>query len=709
MGEQDGKSSLSEAPASTKSFLLKPRILCPAVVFAMALALYVWTLAPTVTLVDSGELILAAHTPGVAHPPGFPLYVLLSHLATLVPIGNVAERVNFASALFAAIAAGIVTLIAFEAMGAPEDSGKQGVKPAAKRRKRKGASQAADKTEKSVSSQSIAPFALACGLLFASSRTLWAYATIAEVYTLNTMLVTLIVFLMLRWRSLTIDERDKGGSGKHDRWLNAAALVFGLALGVHHVTVGLLLPALAILVFKVEGLGFFAGKRLWRAALFSFAGLAVYLYLPMAASRSPIMNWGDPRTFDRFISHVTGWQYRIFFEARPERIGQQISDFVRLALREFGPPWLPLILIFSLAGFIYLYRRSGALFWFLALTIGVNLAYNVNYEIAEDKDAYYLPVFLALVVSAGIGLRWAVGAAFTTVGQSWQLHSPRIATALGLALALLLPGLSLGSSFRFNDRGQYYVARDYLENILTTVEPGGMLLTLDWQVYSPMLYLREIEGFRHDAVVIDVNHLRRTWYFDYLERVYPEVMNASREQVDAFLEDLRRWEQDEDLYKRDLTLNRRISERFQNLILTLVANQMRSGSVYITQEIATYREGRESDWAEALSKKYQTVPQGLVFQLYGDREFHEPARPALLTRGLTDGSLSFADDDVVSIKVIPVYAGMLFNRGRYLALVNRHAEAIEAFKEALVFNPRFSAASVARAESELAVRKAAGL
>src|SRR5262249_1300227 len=60
------------------------------------------TMAPTVTLVDSGELIVASAALGVAHPPGFPLYCILAHLASFLPLGSVARRVNFASALFAA-------------------------------------------------------------------------------------------------------------------------------------------------------------------------------------------------------------------------------------------------------------------------------------------------------------------------------------------------------------------------------------------------------------------------------------------------------------------------------------------------------------------------------------------------------------------------------------------------------------------------------
>src|SRR5437763_16284396 len=87
---------------------------CAGFVFIAALMLYARTLAPTVTLVDSGELMLAAHTLGVAHPPGFPLYVLLAHFFTGLPIGSVAARVNFASALFAALAAAMLTLVVAE-------------------------------------------------------------------------------------------------------------------------------------------------------------------------------------------------------------------------------------------------------------------------------------------------------------------------------------------------------------------------------------------------------------------------------------------------------------------------------------------------------------------------------------------------------------------------------------------------------------------
>src|SRR5262252_8249721 len=80
----------------------RERSVCAAVIFVPSLSVYFATMAPSVTLVDSGELIVAAKYLGVAHAPGFPLYVLLAHLASIIPIGTVAQRVNFASGLFAA-------------------------------------------------------------------------------------------------------------------------------------------------------------------------------------------------------------------------------------------------------------------------------------------------------------------------------------------------------------------------------------------------------------------------------------------------------------------------------------------------------------------------------------------------------------------------------------------------------------------------------
>src|SRR5207244_11329616 len=114
--------------------------------------------------------------------------------------------------------------------------------------------------------------ALGAGLLMAFSRTLWFYATVTEVYALNTLLILVVFFLMLRWRRCIIADRRRMSMAMdageitsavtiHDTLLHVAAFVFGLALGIHQVTVGLILPALSVIVYRTVGFRFLGSRR----------------------------------------------------------------------------------------------------------------------------------------------------------------------------------------------------------------------------------------------------------------------------------------------------------------------------------------------------------------------------------------------------------------------------------------------------------------
>jgi hypothetical protein len=156
--------------------------------------------------------------------------VLLAHVATRVPLGDVAERVNAASALFAALAAGVAGLAFRELVLGLSAAMATGVPRREKRRARKDRAAAEARAPHPLGAGALA--AIVTGLLFAFSRTLWGYATVAEVYTLSTLLVASILALVLRWRR-----------AMHPPALPlAAAVAFALGLGVHHVTVALTSP-----------------------------------------------------------------------------------------------------------------------------------------------------------------------------------------------------------------------------------------------------------------------------------------------------------------------------------------------------------------------------------------------------------------------------------------------------------------------------------
>ncbi|PYL06970.1 MAG: hypothetical protein DME33_11970 [Verrucomicrobia bacterium] len=666
--------------------------LCAGAIFLIALVLYSWTLAPTVTLVDSGELIVVAHGLGVAHPPGVPLWVMLAHLASLMPVGNVAVRVNFSSALFAALASGLVTLVVAEFMMTAS------YLPT---RTKRATQRPQNSRDAGVGALLIFAPALGAGLLMAFSRTLWFYGTVTEVYALNTLLILVIFFLMFRWRRRIVAERRDSGAAvtMHDRWLYAAALVFGLALGDHHVTVGLTLPAVAVIVFRTEGLRFFVSRRIIYAALISIGALvAVYAYLPLAASHSPVINWGNPRSLQEIWWHISGRQYRVYLSFSPNTIGVQFVESYRLVLCEFGPAWLPLPLLLAFAGFASAYKRDRTLFWFLLFIVIADLAYDLSYQIAEDKDAYYLPTFISIAIAGGLGIRWFI----QVLVAKPMLPGKRY--VLAATIALLAPAIAFAGNWPFNNRRHYFIAQDYVENLLSTIAPNGMLLTQDWQVASPMFYAQEIEQLRRDVKVVDVNLLRRSWYFDYLRHAYPELVERSREKIDAFVAILREWERDPAAFARDQLLSERITAAFFEMIRSMVINENRIAPVYITRDLL-FTDTLNGELTKWITQNYQLVPEGLAFNLAADQSFHDSPEPHFETRGLADGTLRFAQDDVVKLKVLPVYTSMLTNRGRYLALFNQHERAIVAFNEALALNPGLAAAQEGLAMSEAKLRR----
>jgi hypothetical protein len=630
-----------------------PAAAVAAAVAALALAVYLRTLAPTVTLVDSGELALAARDLGVAHPPGTPLWVLLAHLATLVPWSNVAARVAAASAVFAALASGLMVLVAREALLAVFN--------------RPGSMEAATVAPRWRGL--VAP--AVAGLCFAFSRSLWSYATIVEVYTLNVLLILAVLFLVLRWSR-------RGGDG----WLHASAVIFGLGLGVHHVTVALTLPALAVLVYRAAGADFFRSRRLLlAAAAATLALVAVYSYLPWAASRRPVFDWGDPSTLQRIVWHITGRQYQAFFDMSTQAASRELGTLLRLTARQFGPPFLPLILILALAGAVRLWQRDRRMAVALAVLLGTNVAFGLAYVIGEDKDAYYLPSFLALALLASFGAQALLG----------RVHRAAPVTAAGLLI--LAAALPLASGYAYADRSRYFIAEDYVTNALRGVAQGGMLLTGDWQLYSPLLYLREVEGQRRDVVAMDILHLRRSWYFETLDRQFPRAVDAARPQVEAYVTELRAWEQDPGLYARSPELTRRINDRFLAMLKALVDTH--PGPVYATRDVVLPAAASDPEVARTLIVGHPLVPRGLVFELAKKRPEQSPPAVPLEMRGLFDGSLRFEPDDVVSLRVKPVYLGMIAARGAYLAVMGDRAGAETVFRQTLALDPGFAPARAA--------------
>ena len=138
-------------------------------------------------------------------------------------------------------------------------------------------------------------------------------------------------------------------------------------------------------------------------------------------------------------------------------MAEQFVEFARMALREFGPPWLPLGLVLALAGFGSVFKRDRTTFWFLFFVVGANLAYALGYSIAEDKDAYCLPAFAAMAIAAGLGVRWLIQFILSKVLQGGRAYLVAALPPAGRALT------ALTGNWPFNNRRHYFIAQDYVK------------------------------------------------------------------------------------------------------------------------------------------------------------------------------------------------------------------------------------------------------
>ena len=194
-------------------------------VFLIALVLYLKTLAPTVSFWDCGEFIACSYILGVPHPPGAPLYILLGRLFTLLPLGEIAWRVNLMSALSSALGIWCVYLCGV-ALG---------------RRALGGVALRPFGDGRDISCQAGAALG---ALALAVSYTYWFNATEAEVYGYSILFTTLSMWLIFYW------EGTQHGTG-NDRWLFLIAYLFGLGGGIHMLCL-LTIPSLLILAFYAD-------------------------------------------------------------------------------------------------------------------------------------------------------------------------------------------------------------------------------------------------------------------------------------------------------------------------------------------------------------------------------------------------------------------------------------------------------------------------
>lgn len=427
----------------------------------------------TVGLWDTAEFQAIGPVLGIAHPTGFPSYTLLAWLASVLlqPFGDPALRADLLSAILVAVGTGIA------------------------------ASSIVLLTRRWL-------LGVAGGCALAVAPYVWAIGLRADAHALHFFLVSLLVWLLIRW-TIAVPHDPAGGG----RWLFAAAIVFGVAMGNHALTL-LVAPGIAITIVALAPRLPRERPRLVLACALALVltMVALYAYLPIRASMDPPLDYGHPVTLERLRYTVLAEQFRGSFHGLPPapEVLRAGLDLLVGQLGIFG--W------FAVPGVVATLVLRPALFSLTVPTFVITFLFALGYENADITRYFAVPLLMALLWSM-VGLETAWRASCRALGALRRRHrlgarvrpiqarrrsrSLRAAAVGALAVALVAPSvLALPERFQHVDASGEVYASEWLESVLATLRPGAVVLSW-WSYSTPLWYAQFVEGRRTDLQVID--------------------------------------------------------------------------------------------------------------------------------------------------------------------------------------------------------------
>jgi hypothetical protein len=434
---------------------------------AITFALYLRTLAPDMLSGDTGEFQFAAWRLGLAHPTGYPLYLMLGwlwqHAFALFGVSP-AWSLNAMSALAAAVGAALLYLCV--AQWTPP--------PSARRRMA----------------------ALYSSIWLVGNLTYWSQALIAEVYALHVVLMLALLLAMQRLVAMPTVAR-----------LLVFALLAGLSLA-HHALTLLWLPALLLY--------WLLANRNWRqiplsgwllALAVGALPLLLYAYIPLRAGpeASP---WYHQRLGDGTLElYSGGWNAFWTFisgqsiDARFRTVGEawaQLSQAAWLWHYHFG--WVGLAI--AAAGIFWLARaRRYAVLVPTLLYVVAQQIFNLFYDIG-DILVYYIPLYVVGSLWAGFGLAgllggdWRLGQTTTPKRKGAAQSNPMSMAGwlLGAALILLALRILPTTSAQINQSTATEARQQWEPILVATPAPDAILVSNDRNEIVPLFYLQAVEG-----------------------------------------------------------------------------------------------------------------------------------------------------------------------------------------------------------------------
>jgi len=449
----------NDSPAWTR---LLPALLVALVAFAAA-----WiALLPGLAFWDTGELQAVAPLMGTAHPTGFPTYVLLGWLASVVlqPFGEPAFRLNLFSAICAAVAAGVTADLVRKLTG-------------------------------------WTILGIVAGIGLALTPIVWDVATHAEAHSLHLALLALLLWMLVTWDERVAANERGEITGRGDRFLVAATIVFGLAVGNHSLTLLLAIPV-GLYVLVVDP-GILRRGRLVLGCVAALALTVTLLYLELPLRAGPFhaaLVYGTPNTWDGFRYVVLAEQFQGSLSDPFGDLPRKFGELVTRTVAQFGilAPLIPIAFVVTAV------RRPR--YALLTGSAAVITCFFAASYVNADINRYYIgPALLAwtwLAILAAVAIE-ALGSA---AGEPPLEATPGPRTsviAVVVAIALLVPTVvAVPARHKAADLSRQHDAQTWVARAFKTMLPDAVVVSW-WSYSTPMWYAQRVMGQRPDITILD--------------------------------------------------------------------------------------------------------------------------------------------------------------------------------------------------------------
>lgn len=582
--------------------------------------IYLFTLAPSVIQIDSGELAAVQATLGIAHPTGYPLFTVLGFLFQLIPIPvTTIYKLNLLSSVWSALAVATFSVFVFDVL--KYVLSKQSVN---KREKSK---------ETTINQTVLIFISVGSALIMGLGKTFWMQSTSVEVYSLQTFLFSLILLFSFRGFSNTVDK---------NYWI-ICAFVIGLSFSNHMTTILTLPLVIGLWYIQTNHIGKKLNKLLFFIVIVILTAGLFYSYLPLRSVFQPYFNWGNPINFENFLRHISGKQYQIWLFSSFESAQKQFSFYVSNFRNEFVYTGI----IIGLTGIVRIAILNFKLAMILISTFLISILYTINYDIA-DIDSYFLFSFMIFSLFVSFGLVYL----FIFLFNKIKNETATISLILSFAI---LPQLT---NYNAVNQRSNYVFEDYTKLILNSVEPNSLIFSYQWDYFiSPSYYFQKVENYRNDVIVIDKELLRRSWYLNQLENNYPELSSQIEKVQRPFIKSLKPFEAGEP-FNAEL-----IEQNYRRLMTKIVESRLPNS--YIGIELI---QNEMSRGEFNLPEGYTVAPHIFLFKVIKEGEYLPAPDPNFSIRFIEK-------NDRYTEFIRNTIAGMLIYRSMYEIQFNNIAQA----------------------------------